>query len=100
MFRRKCTSNNTAPKTNGKRDRPFSVLYALGLTAVFKVIAGLTRQKICKLGMSILPEACASGSDVSGESTLHLILSADGSANVRGMLLQTIAACDATTSMP
>ncbi|CDI84405.1 hypothetical protein, conserved [Eimeria praecox] len=40
------------------------------------------------------------GSDISGESTLHLILSSDGSANVRGLLLQTIAACDATTSMP
>ncbi|CDJ58273.1 hypothetical protein, conserved [Eimeria maxima] len=40
------------------------------------------------------------GSDASGESTLHMILSAEAPAKVRGMLLQTVAASDATTTMP
>lgn len=50
--------------------------------------------------MLILLDACASGSDASGESTLHMILSAEAPAKVRGMLLQTVAASDATTTMP
>ncbi|CDJ53118.1 hypothetical protein, conserved [Eimeria brunetti] len=40
------------------------------------------------------------GSDISGESTLHLILNSCGQHQTSGILLQTIDACDATTSMP
>ncbi|KAL8443299.1 hypothetical protein Emag_005946 [Eimeria magna] len=40
------------------------------------------------------------GSDLIGESTLHLLLAAEQNGEVRGMLLQTIGACDATTTLP
>ncbi|XP_026192559.1 uncharacterized protein LOC34620865 [Cyclospora cayetanensis] len=40
------------------------------------------------------------GSDISGESTLHLLLVAEEAAEIRGMFLQTIAGSDATTTLP
>lgn len=40
------------------------------------------------------------GSDINGESTVHLLLAAEQDGKIRGMLLQTIAACDATTTLP
>ncbi|KAL8433584.1 hypothetical protein Efla_000728 [Eimeria flavescens] len=40
------------------------------------------------------------GNDLLGEATLHLLLTADQDSRIRGMLLQTISPCDATTTLP